>query len=251
MTRNLKAFGIVLAAAFSMCAMMASMAHASEIKVTATSYPATLTGDQIKHGTGELAEFNTFTLNEKTLWCENVTFHATIKSATENESVTVTPNYEACHANPGKIPVTVNTTGCDYVFHGGEEEGAGHFINGKVDLKCPEGATGIHIFVYASAAKHTANEPLCTYTITPQSLGGGGAAGQITYTNTPANGSIPNDFDIVAQGVVVAVERTQGSKVLCGEEKQNSTYTGAITATGFEDLTGGTEGNRIGVTISH
>jgi hypothetical protein len=245
MTRNLKALGLILAAALTMCAALASGAQAKPI-VTAAKYPVILTGDQVKH---KEFQWNTFTLNEKKLFCKGATFSATIKSQEEANKgeITVTPGYSECFANPGEIPMTVNPTGCDYLFHGGEEDVANHFKRGEVDLKCPEGVTGVDINVYASAAKHAANEPLCSYAVTPANNLGGKENNEITYTNTAGT---PNDFDITVKSVQVPLERTFGGKVLCGEPNQTSIYEGEITVTGFEDLSG-TEGARVGVTVSN
>ena len=43
---------------------------------------------------------------------------------------------------------------------------------GDVHLKCPEGVEGIKIHVYDTAAKHTADESLCTFVVKPQTVKG-------------------------------------------------------------------------------
>jgi hypothetical protein len=244
MTRNLKALGLALVAAFAMSAIAASAAQAEGAPtLTPASYPAWLT-------TSALGE-QVYTFSNGNQWrCTNVGGHATIEKAGVGDTeVTLTDvSYTGCWAIVGKstLPATVDMTGCDYKFSGGETEGTDHFVNGAVAIECPTGVTGPDVTIFETAAKHTEGKALCHITVWNTVT-----AGSVTYTNTAGT---PNDVDIKSVGVTNPV--TRSGSLLCGSPT-SATYDGEVTVKAYEDEglepdgTTPKEGAQVGLTVSH
>jgi hypothetical protein len=243
MIRNLKALGLCLVAVFAISAMAASAASANPNPITLTpgSYPAALTLDTIT------PQIYTTSAGAQ-ITCTTVDGHGTITSpGVGDTNVTITDiNYTGCTAKVGAntLPATVNMTGCDYLFHGGVEDVAGHFKEGTVDLVCPAGVTGPDVNIYSSAANHTAGTTLCVLTVWNFTNGK-----EITYQN---NAGSPNDVTVKANEVETPV--TRDGSILCGSPA-SAKYKGEVRVTAYEDLgtnASGTpiEGNRIGLTVS-
>jgi hypothetical protein len=239
MTRNLKALGLALFAVFALSAMAATTASAAqeEVSLTPAEYPATITGtvDPITEATTHYFE----TSGGVKLECEQVAFDATIKEkGVGDTNVTVTPTYAKCKSTAGNL-ATVTMEGCDYVFHGGETDGAGGFKNGTVDLVCPTGVTGPVIHVYVSATSEA--EELCTLTVW-------------NFTNKTGNTAVnvagsPNDVTMTTN--VTGINVTRHGSVACGKATQTAIYKGGTTLKAFKDPKAGEEGAQIGLTVSH
>jgi len=216
MILKLKALGLALVAVLALSAAVASAAHAEEEvekKFEAGKYNAFLTGEQIA-GAGHGAElaFNIGVFGQ--IKCTKVSFAAIMTVATS--TVTMTPTYSGCAV--GTKPVTTTLNGCDYLFHGG----------GTVDLVCPAGQS-IIVHLYANAAEHKANIPLCEYTVGPQA-----GLKEITFTNTTTIS--PDDVDITFNVKKIAVKRIKGAEAQCGVAAPEGTYTGTTTFRAYEDM---------------
>lgn len=228
MTRNLKVLGLALVAACAMCAALASAAQASEKAVHATceSYPCVITGEAINHP--EIGVVHRFIVGGKTITCKFTKFDATIPDAEHNSVITATPTYKECTAAPGGLPVTVTMNGCDYEIHGGETDGAHHFVGVTIDLVCPTAAV-VEVHIYASAAKHTELKSQCTVTVPPFK------GKDVTSTNTITNTTeTPWDVDLVTHVENIPVQ-VHPEGLICGKTDQKATYTGTTTLKAFKD----------------
>ena len=124
MTRNIKAFGLMLVSVFAVSAIAASAASANPADFAASSYPAHV----IANGVGK----QSFVTSEGTsLTCEEVGgVPAVTGTAILNEqgnSLTVeapegkgTEMFHNCHATIPKIPITVHMNGCKFTFNSGK-----------------------------------------------------------------------------------------------------------------------------------
>jgi hypothetical protein len=107
MTRNLRALGLTLAAAFTFSATVAQAASAHQFFAEGT--PTVLTGGQI----GE----NVFKFGGE-FKCTTTTFAGT-QTGLETDTITIHPTYGKGGGKcsiAGIITATVTTTGCNYVF---------------------------------------------------------------------------------------------------------------------------------------
>ncbi|HET8814954.1 MAG TPA: hypothetical protein VFM51_08360 [Solirubrobacterales bacterium] len=241
MTRILKALGLAVATAAALVALMAPAAQAATGVLTAEAYPAMLTAP--KPGAGV-----TFDIGEgplKTVQCGPSKLDGTITEPTD--PVTFTPTYNAgCVAEPGAMPVTITTNGCDYSFGFTKPATTGWGqTTGAMQawLNCPVG-TQMEIHIYENAAMHAAGISLCTYDIGPQ---GPVAAG--VYHNRPM--AVPPDVDMTVNARFTA-KSTIGPEFVCGGEGLLQhlpiTLTGTYTLRAFTDV-GGVEGAQIGVDV--
>jgi len=238
MNRNLKVLGLALVAVFAMTAVLASAAQA-QVKATVGASSAILTGEVIEHPT--IGKSQTFTLSGgQKLSCEEVKATGTVTNGAT--SITASPEYSKCTAKIGSEfhLVTVTMNGCDYNFHGGVEVAGGTtFEKVEVDLVCPVGKE-VEIHVYKNATSEVSEGELCTYKV----------AG---FTNNNGNethnvAGSPNDITITTTAKGIATTRT--GSLLCGAASTTAEYTGSTTVRAFEDLTGGTEGNQVSLTLS-
>jgi len=251
MSRNLKVIGLALVSVFAMSAMAASSAQAA-VKLTASEYPTVVTAQTTKHTAEEKEPFaHTLTFSGgMQIACKKTRFVGTLAEA--SEKVTIIPTYEECSVKIGSetLLATVTVEDCYDNVHGGTKEAEeDKWEKGEVDLVCPEGKAPV-IHVFQSEAKHTKNENLCTFTVSPfvnkQAT---------TFVNTTG---APDDVSISFTLPNIAVTRT--GSVLCGGASQTATYTGSSTLQGFKDLGKATpengtlkeveEGAQIGLTIS-
>ena len=225
MKRNLKALGLALIAVFAMSALVSSAAQA-EITLTAESYPATLTGTKITNAEhpNHIFTYGAF----GTFECAKATFHGTLKEANQ-KSITITPTYSECKAFG--LPATMTMNSCTFVYH-----------NETTDISCATEPKHIVIDIYASAAKHAANEKLCELTIGAQVN-----LEKNIYSNTAGT---PNDVDVTSSVTEIAAKRIGGSALLCGPAEAKGTYKGLTTLEAFKDLEGNKEGAQIGLTYS-
>jgi hypothetical protein len=234
MTRMLKKIGLVAAAAAAIAAVMAPVAQAETGVLTASEYPAMLTAP--KPGIGV-----TFDIGElKTVSCGPSKLDGTITEATD--PVTFTPTYNnGCFAEPGELPVTITTNGCDYQIgftkpgKTGWEATTGAL---QASLICPAEAQ-MEIHIYENATRHAENVSLCTYDIEAQ-----GPVEAGSYHNLAGE---PSTVDMTISAEFTA-KRTIGPVLLCGGEGLLQhlpiTLTGTYKLRANRDI-GGLEGVQI------
>jgi hypothetical protein len=225
MIRNLKVLGLALAAVFAMSAVVASAASAQLQGFATSTGPFTITATETGakgSGSNALTAFgakvecfgstydghNVLTVKET----EEGKVHGLISSGSTTATITPTYNQKECRAfNPEENEATVETNGCDFVFHVGEttEEKAGTY-GVTADVICPAGKA-IHVSVWALGAKHETSNRLCTIKV-PEQKGLKGAH----LTNTAGT---PDDIDITGTFLGITVER-EGLCVLDGKGKE-------------------------------
>ena len=237
MTRNLKALGLALVAAFAFAAVSASSALAVTEPVahfTASEYPSYIEGNQIGN--------HTFTTPLGTITCTTAHFSSKAnKLAKAATSLTVTPEYTGCSTKTalGQVyPTTVTTNGCTYTFTvhekgttteaeietpgGVKEKAITHTWTGDVHILCPVGVQGIEVHAYETAAKHLSNEPICTYTVKPQT------ANNIVY-RVHTVGGVSTYTTVEANNSEVKINRTSGIFTTCGGAEPTAKYNGNTT----------------------
>jgi len=240
MTRNFKALGPALVAAFAMTAVMASGAQAQS-HVTVGASPAWLTGEQ-HSGNHRFSVEN----NGPVFECSIAKFDATVFNG--DTEVTVVPTYSGCSAAIGAevLPVTVTINDCEYIFNDGVKVTSSTFTS-NLDLECPDGGV-IEVHIYKNAA-HT--EQLCTLTFAPQTNKQG-----IEFHNVAGAGSDPNDLTLTTN---LTLSVTRHGSLLCGKASNSFIYTGNTTIQAYEHkggsiststVSGLAEGNQVSLTIS-
>lgn len=157
MTRMLESLGSAMAAAVLIAA--AAPAAQAEIggKLTAPQYPAIVTG----------AFQNATTIDIGEPMVRNVMCAATLDTTLSGPTspVSFTPTYSNCISGPESTLTTITTNGCKYAMEFNKPGTTGNpATTGAMyaQISCPPGQQ-IEIHVYASMAKHLANEPICTY----------------------------------------------------------------------------------------
>lgn len=169
MSRNIKAFGLVLVAAFALSVVAASAASAQQALLTSDG-PVTLTGTETTTGgTNALTAFGLeFTCPGSTFTGHryNITPHEFILNGAT--TVTLTPNYAQKSCSVGKFPMTYDLNGCDYVLHLGETTGgvAGTY-GATFDVVCPAGKA-MELTMFTTEKKHEENKPFCIVKIESQ-----------------------------------------------------------------------------------
>jgi hypothetical protein len=158
--RNLKILGLALLAITAVSAISVTAASADEL--TATQYPATLTGFN------EHPEFtDEFKTTAGPVRCTKVVYDGTLKE--KATAVTATPTYSECTAFG--FPATIHMNGCDYVFR----VGGGALTTGTADLVCPVGKEVTVTAISAGTTKCTVHVPAQTglATVTYSNIGSG------------------------------------------------------------------------------
>jgi hypothetical protein len=199
MSRNLKALGLALLAAFALSAVMASAASAHT--------PATFTSGSdwtVLHAKSDVT--NIFKEGSIEVECQSVGVHGSV--GTDEATITVEPTYgvttdttgatECKIKTPSEFDAQVHTNGCHYLFT------AGNATDGSVHVECP---TGKSIEVTADIlgkwrpcidiGTQTPGVPTVTYTNETEVTGGKNVwdvtvkaeAKEITYTKTGLCGS--------------------------------------------------------------
>ena len=240
MTRILKCLALAMAAVAALVAVMAPVASAATGVLTTAGFPSIVTGNQMGGITWDIGEGPL-----KTVACGTSDLNTTLLVPTD--PVTFTPTYGGCVAEPGAMPVTITTNGCDYnvgVSKPGTTNTPATTGLMQAWLFCPAGQQ-MEIHVYETPAAHGANVPLCTYDIGPQ---GPVAAG--VYHNVAGN---PSDVVATIKAGFTA-KRTVGPGFVCGGMNMLQhlpvTLTGNYTLRGFQELAGGGEGAQIGLHVS-
>ena len=209
MTRNLKALGLALIAAFAMSAVAASAASAVNHHFTGTSGEALTTesiGEQV---------FESTTGEEKGYKCKKVvTEKGTVPAGTVT-SVPTTPKYEECSTFGPPGVANVKQEGCEFVFTGNTTTGnptGGEHAN--VDIVCPAGKS---IIIQATGLK------LNCSTVYPQEI-----KHAVRYENetTAGNGKTHVRIKATAHGIL---SKTIGVCAEAPETHTNGSYTGEVT----------------------
>ena len=222
MTRNLKALGLAVMAAFALSAVGATAAQALTVDVGAGG--KTITGEQIVRPEHK---DHTFTLSSgRDITCTEARFDGTIENgATE---ITVTPTFITCYSNDTQ-PVTITHNGCNFRFYGGAGEGPDLLNKVTVDLDCPTGKE-IEIHIYSSHHSHTTAQPiLCTYNVHE-------FVGKHNNTLESTTTATPNQDDVdVTTTLEVVITRKTGSALVCGTESQTASFTAATTLRAYSN----------------
>lgn len=125
MIRKTKALGLAFVAVVAMSAVVASGAQASQF--TASSYPATGTGEQ------PAGEKHTFTVQGQNVTCSKAHFKGTLTAA--SETLKVVPEYKECTAFGFGAEVDMNS--CYFDFTSGPTSSTPtHHYKGSVHIKC-------------------------------------------------------------------------------------------------------------------
>jgi hypothetical protein len=241
MIRNIKALGLALLAVFALSAVFASAASAQNGILTSTgpvTAIGTLTGPEAAN---QLSAFGATMVcpNAKATGHKyNVTPHTFIPNGVS--TFTVTAHYGLCTSKIGaaSFPTTVDMNGCDYVGHlEGTTPGVDTYTV-KVTVACPAG-NHITITIYATAAKHTSNEPFCNLTLTENPAG---------YLGFHATDTTNGKVDITGKNENTAFDKKSPTgSILCPEE---STTTGSMT--GDAVIEGRNEaGGSTSISVSH
>lgn len=222
MNRSIKAMLAALLAVFVMGAM-ASLAAAEgelhhEFTNTQELQKSVITGEQE-------AEPHIFDINGVEVKCTTATFAGTVEGKTADK-VRVHPTYGKTggKCSLGSIEVTVDTTGCDYVFESDTTENPHTETNdASVTIDCEEG----------SQIKITG---ACEARVTPHQLLHG-----VTYTNIP-NIKETGKEGITVKATVSTIHTITTGGFACGvvglgfgESTWQGTYTGNSEITGYED----------------
>lgn len=129
MNHNLKALGLAVVAVLAMSSVVASAAQgeATEAKFTAATYPTTFEG--------------TNTAGSEVLATEGGKMECAVKvsgTVTEaSQTFELHPTYTGCKSF-GFLSATVNTEGCNYLYHITTRTGEGKF-QAHTDIACPAG----------------------------------------------------------------------------------------------------------------
>jgi hypothetical protein len=197
MIRKLRALGLAIGLALTCSATMAS--GASALTFQSESYPATLTSSAPN------AHTLTFAPGVRSVSCGITQLNATLSASTT--TLKGLPSFFNCVSNPGGVPVTIEWNGCDFTLHPTSQSGSTSQFDTTLD--CPAGQR-LRFRIFASAAKHVANETMCVYEIDPQ----GPIAG--TSEADAEGAGKTRDLMLTLQLEEIATTITQGTKLLCG-----------------------------------
>lgn len=168
----------------------------------------------------------------------------------------VTPTYEKCKGF-GSLPVTITHNGCEYrVYDLTTINKAEDKYSYKVDLVCPAGKV-VETHVYANETAEKEGKSVCTMTAGSQNNIPQEAENWLQSTTTAS----PPDIDWTTTLKEIKYILHSESLIICGKAAGTTTelgdkkYTGSTTIKGYEDVEPfteyGTEGNQIGIQISH
>jgi hypothetical protein len=218
MTRNLKALGLALVAAFAFCAVIASAASADEFR--AESAPVTLTGIQ------DPGTLDKFTTTAGTFECEKANYTGT-QGAVSSTAVVITSVYSECFVG-GAIPAIIDLNGCTYKF----TIDAAPATTGTVHIECPTTVGPPHV---THEVTITIGIPTgkCTIHVHEQTIGG------IKYTNVGAGATREITVDVNTSGITYTETAGTGLGACTTSSTQhNGAYVGKTTITGEKDPSG-------------
>jgi hypothetical protein len=241
MTRNLKALGLALAAAFAMSAVAASAAQAEEAHFTATSPTGAVTFHATNHP--EETSEQEFNVDSGETRCDTFTATGTAEATDPENPETITESsitlhdvtYKGMYFEGGEeceafgLESEIEFNGCEYDFHAGTIVNPGT-SEGTVDVVCPAGQQ-VEIVIAAG---------LCTVDVPAQT----GVNG-ITYHTVETNEIEEITVEAHANNITYRETGACGN----GELKHNGEYHGKATVKAFEDNEG-VDGNQVDATIT-
>lgn len=201
MIRNLKALGLVLAAAFVANLFASSLASAAQL--TSNNYPVQVSGGQ---GPGS----ESYTVGVNIISCANV-FVGTLSGA--QSSIALTPTFPNCAtgAKGEGEPILYTTNGCQYVYSITGAVEADH-ASGSLAITCPSGKV-IEAHQYANAHAEETKQTNCTITKAAQN-----GVGTVTYTSATAAGHV------LIEGAIGIANQLHGSCTFGFTINRNDTY---------------------------
>jgi hypothetical protein len=232
MTHTLKTLSLMIAAVLILGAVAASTAQATgegEFTSAGGTYPLFLYG--------KANESQKFTAFGKEVTCQETDYAAGLLGA--STSVVISPEYNVCHV-PGPfgitLPATVTVNSCFLIlYHATTDlsDPTGNSWNLTTEIDCVNASDTIEIHVYSNHTGHTNETPICTTTVTQQTVTNG-----FTATNN-ANGTV------TLTGKVTGLHaESHNSSALCPEgsgTKTTSTFSLDLPTGGMvvEGETGG------------
>ncbi|HYJ22932.1 MAG TPA: hypothetical protein VEW07_13030 [Solirubrobacterales bacterium] len=199
------------AALFAILVLGGTLASAAPAnKVTAGSYPAVLTGQDVNTEHGKLARLSIGN-GARYIECTEQSFATVLTEATT--SITVSGGFSGCFANGlTAVPATVTMNQCDYIVEATSK------TTGQISVTCPNPGEQIEVHVYENHVKHTENKPMCTYDIKPQ---GPLKGGKITAINV---GMANESLQISSFGSEpTQLTSTVGGLAVCGAKASTET----------------------------
>jgi hypothetical protein len=237
MTRILKALGLALGAMAMMVAVAAPAAQAETGELTAAQSPTIVTGEQAQGVTFDIGE------GVGAVSCAVSRLEATFNGVAD--PVMFRPRYANCIAQPGALPATVTTNGCQYRMRFTEPGTTGWMESTgtmEAGIECPVGQQ-IEIHVYQNPMAHAENVSMCTYDVLPQPPVQAGV-----YHNVVG---MPDDVTATVQARFTA-DSTIEPGMMCGGNMLNGhlpvTLTGNYTLQAYEDVNG-VEGEAIALHV--
>ena len=196
MIRNFKAMGLAVVAVLAMSALVASSASA---QFEAETVPVTVTTSS-----NSMQKF-AVAVGQTPIECTTLKSKGT-QSVTPSTTFTTHPEYSNCETFLGQ-EVTVNTTGCNYVFH--VSKGS---TSGTTDVECEAGKT---IVITVGS--------ICTYTIGTQT-----GLSSVSFKNTGSG----TTREIIVEPNVTGIKSTLTTNDFFCPTPGSGTYTGNSVSTG-------------------
>ncbi len=165
---------------------------------------------------GETATAEEFIVTAGTAKCTESVYKGTIASKSVSE-VTLAPEYGGCTAF-GFSSAEINLNGCTYVFHSGNK--AGGTLEGKLDIKCPEGKSMEIVAKVLGLTK-------CVVTIGAQT-----GLTAVTYTNEGSGATRDVKIDIGATGIKYTQDTGEGLGKCSSGTFETGKYNGVATGIG-------------------
>ena len=181
--------------------------------VNVPRFRAEIPGIFVKGGPATLGLHKFFT-GQNTITCNKATL-TSINFVPPINSVVVSPQYDECTWG-FNLPATVKTNQCRYA------------ITARGQFNIQECNAKIELLIYANAAEHMADTPLCKYKIGNQAIGGR----KVTFVNAGMMAGRDINFRFEVKGM--AVEKAEGLNMQCGQSGNIGTYEGTTTMKAFD-----------------
>jgi hypothetical protein len=248
MTRNLKALGLALMAAFAVGVVTASAASAQQGFLTSTG-PVTFTGTEGTLGANKFFLFGLeFSCPGSTLTGHKVLTTSDTAAGKKHELIptpatelTVTAHTKVCNVFPGSFPATVDMNGCDYRVKLGvttEATPTKDTYGVTYDVVCPAGKE-ITLTIFTTAKKHEEEKPFCKVHFSAQT----GLAG--SHATDTTNGHVDLDGTIKK---IKATKTNGGEDPLLCTAQATETAEFVVNVTGTGD---NAEGKPTAISLSH
>jgi hypothetical protein len=137
MIRKFKSFGLAVVAVFAMSAIVATMAQATAGTLTTEGKTVTATAEQVGEHEFTLTDHEIEPAKFFSFKCKKAIFTGTAGVTDGATSMTVHPVYSECTIFGG--PVTITTTGCDYLLKTGTPTATGGW-HATTDIVCAAGS---------------------------------------------------------------------------------------------------------------